>query len=486
MARQIIAYVAVIALLLSILGVSGAALYFTVVGSGVEHPTLSVVTYTPSGKITKVAAQKTTPSVIPVPNTPTVKIQFKTADSNLNPTLAPSSTPSCGLSAPMKLLYINLGKDGESSPSQAVRLIGINPSDKTLNIISYPCDLWVTTPSLVSDYTISAIRLCSLIQLVKDTAGKNANNSDIAKAIQTALNDTFKVKSDQYLITTTDSLVTSVDQLSGIEFTSAKSITISGVNIQKGINQVNSTAISSLFSGSSQDDTSAWDLVDRQNNILSGIENKFITLSSVTLAGLIKKSNSDTSLSAQDINALECTLKVISPGQIQFSEIIKSNTGIADDGSITITNLPDILAEMNKIFKQVPPDTATPLASPTPRTTAVIAPQASQPAVEATPASSPTPLLAPLPPITTRLPPPTTGTQLPAPPPAPTSPSTSLDGKSLVDERCTQCHGLSIVQRKHTAAEWQAILADMVNRGTQLNAVEQAAVLTYLSTTYGR
>jgi hypothetical protein len=67
------------------------------------------------------------------------------------------------------------------------------------------------------------------------------------------------------------------------------------------------------------------------------------------------------------------------------------------------------------------------------------------------------------------------------------TPSTNtLDGKALVSERCTTCHGLGPVQRKHTASDWQFLVADMIDRGAQLNTDEQAAVLKYLTTTYGR
>jgi hypothetical protein len=62
----------------------------------------------------------------------------------------------------------------------------------------------------------------------------------------------------------------------------------------------------------------------------------------------------------------------------------------------------------------------------------------------------------------------------------------TLDGKALVADHCTTCHGLGPVQRKHTTSDWNFILANMMDRGAQLNTDEQAAVLKYLTTTYGR
>jgi len=416
--------------------------------------------------------EKGTQTAIVVPNP---KVQLQTPPSKPNSPTTITAAPGCGLTAPMNLLYINLGKDGESATSQAVRMVGINPVDKTMDIISYPCDLWVSTPSLVSDYTISAIRLCSLIQLIKNTPGKNAGENDIANAVQTALDDTFQVKSDQYLITTTDSLVKAVDQLNGINYLSAESAMITGINLQKGSNQVGSSVVFPLFSASSMD-ASPWDLINRQNNVLSGIEQKFVSVSTVTLADLIKQSNAESSISGSNLTSLECTLKNIPADQIKFSDIIKGNTTNAQDGSITITNLANILTEMKRIFKQSQPDAAALTPAVSSSATAVTT-QPPPPAIPATQAPQPQ---ATQPPAKTQQPP-------QQPPPTPAQPSSgTLDGQTLVNDRCTQCHGLGSVQRKHTADEWQTIVADMINRGAQLNTDEHATILMYLSSTYGK
>jgi anionic cell wall polymer biosynthesis LytR-Cps2A-Psr (LCP) family protein len=468
MVRQILIYTVVIAMLLMILGVSGAALYFTLTGGEANHPALSVVTYTPSEPKAEVVDEQPTQTV---PLSAATKTHPQATPSRINPTALSSATPSCGLTTPMKLLYINLGKEGENSPSQAVRMVGINPFDKTINIVSYPCDLWISTPSLVKDYTISAIRLCSLIQLVKNTPGKNPSNAEIAQAIQTALEDTFQVKSDQYLITTTDSLVKSVDMLNGIDYISPETNSLSGVNLQKGTNPVNSSAISSLFSASSLD-SSPWDMIERQNEVLVGIDQKFISLSTINLADLIKESNSESSISDQDMASLTCTLKDIPADQIKFPGILKEDTTTTPDGSITVSDMSKILDEMKEIFNPVQQSGTLP-SQPASSPETVIPTETAQPVIEATQAP---------PPISTQASPPT---QAPAPLQDPAQ-SGSLDGKTLVTDRCTQCHGLSPVQRKHTAAEWQTILADMINRGAQLNTDEKTAVFNYLSSTYGR
>ena len=66
------------------------------------------------------------------------------------------------------------------------------------------------------------------------------------------------------------------------------------------------------------------------------------------------------------------------------------------------------------------------------------------------------------------------------------SSSASLDGKALVEERCTKCHSLRpITSGKRSANEWQGIVQNMISRGAQLNSDEQAAVVKYLSENYG-
>jgi cytochrome c5 len=64
------------------------------------------------------------------------------------------------------------------------------------------------------------------------------------------------------------------------------------------------------------------------------------------------------------------------------------------------------------------------------------------------------------------------------------APST-LDGKSLVEERCTACHGLERVEgARKTGEGWKATVERMVGKGTVLNQEEQELVITYLTEAY--
>jgi cytochrome c5 len=65
--------------------------------------------------------------------------------------------------------------------------------------------------------------------------------------------------------------------------------------------------------------------------------------------------------------------------------------------------------------------------------------------------------------------------------------STTLDGASLVQERCTVCHAISRVQSaKHTSAEWKTTVDRMIGHGAQLTAEEETAVINYLAANYGK
>ena len=60
-----------------------------------------------------------------------------------------------------------------------------------------------------------------------------------------------------------------------------------------------------------------------------------------------------------------------------------------------------------------------------------------------------------------------------------------LDGKALVEERCTLCHNLqTVTAAKKSADAWQSTVERMIGKGAQLNDAEKAAVIDYLSEAY--
>ena len=60
-----------------------------------------------------------------------------------------------------------------------------------------------------------------------------------------------------------------------------------------------------------------------------------------------------------------------------------------------------------------------------------------------------------------------------------------LDGKALVEERCTQCHNLQTVTGTAKSRDgWQSTVERMIGKGAKLNDAEKAAVIDYLSEAY--
>jgi hypothetical protein len=65
------------------------------------------------------------------------------------------------------------------------------------------------------------------------------------------------------------------------------------------------------------------------------------------------------------------------------------------------------------------------------------------------------------------------------------APEGTLDGKTLAEERCTQCHTLDrVTSTSKTKDEWQANVERMVSKGAKLSAEEQAVVVEYLAEMY--
>jgi hypothetical protein len=62
----------------------------------------------------------------------------------------------------------------------------------------------------------------------------------------------------------------------------------------------------------------------------------------------------------------------------------------------------------------------------------------------------------------------------------------SVDGETLLQERCTECHGLErTTSAQKTRAEWEDTVTRMVNRGAELNEAEKTVLVDYLAENYG-
>jgi hypothetical protein len=69
--------------------------------------------------------------------------------------------------------------------------------------------------------------------------------------------------------------------------------------------------------------------------------------------------------------------------------------------------------------------------------------------------------------------------------PSSTQPATVLDGKTLVETRCTVCHTTDrIIIKKATLEQWQTTVDRMIGKGAKLTAEEEKVLVQYLADTY--
>jgi mono/diheme cytochrome c family protein len=70
--------------------------------------------------------------------------------------------------------------------------------------------------------------------------------------------------------------------------------------------------------------------------------------------------------------------------------------------------------------------------------------------------------------------------------PAVLAPLPSGTGKELVEARCVTCHDLlRIVASRRQKTEWDAIVANMINRGATATPEERQTIVAYLATQFG-
>lgn len=76
---------------------------------------------------------------------------------------------------------------------------------------------------------------------------------------------------------------------------------------------------------------------------------------------------------------------------------------------------------------------------------------------------------------------------LPAVQPTEVQPGPAIDGATLLQDRCADCHSPDRVKdRPQTKDQWDRIVSNMIDRGAQLNDTEKQALVDYLAKTYGK
>jgi nitrous oxide reductase accessory protein NosL len=74
----------------------------------------------------------------------------------------------------------------------------------------------------------------------------------------------------------------------------------------------------------------------------------------------------------------------------------------------------------------------------------------------------------------------------PRPTPLPTDEPAGLDGQTILEERCVDCHTLSRVRgAQYDESQWQTSVRRMVSYGAQLSEEEREVLIAYLTENYG-
>jgi hypothetical protein len=65
------------------------------------------------------------------------------------------------------------------------------------------------------------------------------------------------------------------------------------------------------------------------------------------------------------------------------------------------------------------------------------------------------------------------------------SETTAIDGKTLLETRCTACHSLDRIKSKSaTAEQWQSTVDRMIQGGAKLSKEEAVVLVKYLAENY--
>jgi hypothetical protein len=139
--------------------------------------------------------------------------------------------------------------------------------------------------------------------------------------------------------------------------------------------------------------------------------------------------------------------------------------------------------------------TPTAVATERPEATATPEPTATPEATEVAPTEEPIPTDTPVPtepePSATATPEPETPTataelEEPTATPEPTAEPAEPEGRVVLEERCTACHGLGRVESaRKSREEWVTTVERMVGYGAQLSEDEESVLIDYLAETYG-
>jgi LCP family protein required for cell wall assembly len=345
----------------------------------------------------------------PVVNaTPTLVTDTSTA-STVSASPTPQATNICGLTDSQIFMLIGIEKDPSNSVTVAkviylVKIVG-DTATPGIEYVSIPPDLWLSTPSLISKYSISRIQIGSLFAVVLNSESSSKFAGQLASAaIASVIKDNFNVDVDQYITADTDTITKMIDGLGGVAVNSPTEISGNGVDLPSGdqtINGTNAIALLDYFSNT-QD---IWGDINYQELILKGIHAKLNSPQNPYKTSGFLQSFKDsilTNLADDNIAQLDCTL-INTPSQsITYNNIWQPLISSSADGLVVndvnqaSKMLVDIIGDQFLAVTATPTPTIV-VATDTPTPTLTLEATATEPTATLEPTTVQTPTVVPPP-----------------------------------------------------------------------------------------
>ena len=274
----------------------------------------------------------------------------------MTPTVGlPTSITQCGMKGSITILL--LGRDNNywelPSGADAIRVVRINFDQQKALIFTFPRDLWVATPSLTENYSISKIRLGPLYTTIKNTEAQNPNADFLAtNAVAQTLYDNFGIVSDHYVTLNETVLADVVDSINGIEVDVPKGFKAYGITFESGKQLMDGKkTMAYLRYAESQKDE--WNRINRQNLVIKALQDKLSTPSVFPrIPELFQKSRQAvvTDFSPTNIVGLSCVGSQISMSQVAIDTIPQEYISITTEKLMVIKDVNQLKEYISKAF----------------------------------------------------------------------------------------------------------------------------------------
>ncbi len=267
----------------------------------------------------------------------------------------------CGLSGTMTVLMIGRDEYFWTPPygADAIRMIKVDFSQKTVKIFAFERDLKLSTPSLAKKYDTAVYKLGSAYVLVRDKEGNKAPGADIKATNEVAqiLYDNFSIAPDHYVTLEEGVLANIVDTVGGISVNVPDAIAYPGLSLYLSAGtQIFDGRTAMLYSRYIKDGEPTldeWGRIDRQALVFKGLASKLMQPAVLPkIPDLYKQVSKSliTDLSPAQIIALSCIAKDITPDSVTMKTVERDQMLIEANESMVIQDIDAIRQTLWDMF----------------------------------------------------------------------------------------------------------------------------------------